>query len=230
MAKLYTPTTTETYVSAGDYISTGCLGPVQQVSANRMLRACEFGWLYVGASDWPDCSTIARPLGDRVAFTLVPVERRLRDPSVQARGPSGVAYVATHDQYGERNDFQLWNEAAAALQAASDEATLNYGRKPCHFSKGHWQVGYVGTSGLETIWHACRTIGAGVIGVRRGYAAHFVATHTKGATYRVRVDWGPMREGYTDLEASVHFIGEPSETRPPLYVTRWCLSRCRGSW
>lgn len=213
-----------------DYVGSGELGPVQHISGCRMMRGSAYGALYVGAEEYPNWGTIARPLSDAIAFTLVPYERNLKAADLQARGESGRLLVPRFNRYGERNDYELWNVAAASLHHASDALTIAYNRCAPHYERGSWRVSYVGTSGRDTVWAKAQTISARLIRVSTQGPAHFVAKHASGSEYRVIVRWHSIPDAslyeYLSLQTFPYLVtGE--HRKIPKYVTDWILSRCQ---
>lgn len=213
-----------------DYIGSGELGPIQHVSGCRMMRGSVYGVLYVGAEEFPQWDTISKPLSDAVAFMLVPYERNLSAPELQARGASGCVLVPRFSRYGERNDYELWNVAAASLQHASDLVTRTYNTCRPHIERGAWTVSYVGTTGKDTVWAQAKSLSARLISVTTQGPAHFVAKHKSGTAYRVIVRWDKVPESAywecLSLQVSPYLLSGEHRSIPK-YVTDWILSRCQ---
>jgi len=223
-------------VSPYDFIATGELGPVQMVSGGRMLRTLTRGGRYCGGiyasinRDKPLSDEIERiPGRDSVAFELAPYETCHGNRDFTSRGEYGTVNVPRYDPEtaGEHPDYALWNTAAGALSDASLALTSDYGRTgPPHFERGRWQCRYVGSDGVNTVWHHCRAISAGLLPVSMGSRPHFLAVDARGAQYRLCVHWRRDPDCGASLDVAAIHQGGPTAAIPQ-YLKRWALSRCR---
>lgn len=225
-----------------DYSAAGQLGPIQHVSGARMLRHLTVDGFYYGAiygaiaSDRPLSEDLHRVPGrDSVAFTLAPYEHSHRNRDFTSWGPHGGVAVPRYgcrlDGSGyEHTDYTLWNTAAAALSVASLDLTFRFNRfELVQFEQGRWRCSYVGTDGVDTVWHQCRTLSAGILRVRSGGRPHFLAVDAAGARYRLCVFWRRESEPFGDVVqdvAAIHLGGPTADI--PGYLRRWVLSRCHG--
>jgi hypothetical protein len=209
------------------------------VSGARMLRTLTrdgryWGGIYANINpDKPLSDEIQRVPGrDYVSFELVPYETCHGNPDFRSRGEAGAVMVPRYGSgsTAEHPDYVLWNVAAGALSAASLSLSSQYNRlEPVQFEQGRWKCRYVGSDGVDTVWHQCRSLSAGLLPVQTGKRPHFLAVDATGAKYRLVVYWRREPDTYGDVVhdvAAIH-VGGPTAAIPQ-YLKRWVLSRCHG--
>lgn len=194
------------------------------------------GRIYVVSEEYPNQRHLRRLSDGAVSFELQPFEQLNTAEEVTAWGETIHRRLGSVTERPSQyvaadalSDTELLNQAAQELHRLSCALTRRYAAWHAQYTKGPWEVGYIGTPGRDTSWSAAKSVPAGVLRFDAGAVPHFAVRHRSGALARVRPYWRSSDPGnpYAWLTLDLAVVWLSGDGKPlPKHVADWIKSRC----